>query len=252
MKDFESCFPNHRPNPNAPIQLVCFPYAGGNASVFREWQRALPDTELVAFEPAGRGRRFLEPPLRSMEAIASAASEALHRVIDRPFAIFGHSLGAIVGWEVGRQLSDAGVRPPLHLFVSGAAAPDDTARDRAIHSLPQTELIAELRKLNGTPPEILAHREMLELVLPSIRADFEASERYKYREGKPLSCPVTAFAGLEDTHISRKQVEGWRNHCDGHFSLHTIPGDHFFIHTAADAVTHVIQSTLRATQFATR
>jgi surfactin synthase thioesterase subunit len=226
------------------MQLVCCPYAGGGASLFREWQALLPDVEVLAFEPPGRATRLLEEPLQSVEALANEAYGALRGVLDRPFALFGHSLGAVVAWRLASRFAKDG-RPPIHLFPSGSAAPHVRSRKR-LHDLPDRELVEELRRLNGTPRDVLDNEELIGILLPILRADFRASEQFAapIDQTEPLDCSITALSGSADDEVSRDDIDAWREHTRRSFDVVTFEGDHFFVQTATGDVVSSIARTL--------
>ena len=219
-------------NANAKGRLFCFPYAGGGAALFASWSRMLPRTlEVCGMQPPGRPPRLDEPPIRRMEELVRAAVDALEGALTLPYWIFGHSMGAIVAFEVARELRRRGAPEPTALLVSAAPAPHLT-RDRAsTHRLPDAELIAELRRMDGTPPELLDDREAMAVVLPALRADFEAYSGYGYRDEAPLDCPIVAFAGSKDSLVAAERTDGWRRHTRAEFGLHVIEGGHFFLNT---------------------
>jgi medium-chain acyl-[acyl-carrier-protein] hydrolase len=152
--------------------------------------------------------------------------------LDRPYALFGHSMGAIVAFEAARSLRARYGIEPVHLFISGRRPPHLPGKRWSIHTLAEREFLNEVKAMGGAPPEIFDNADIMELMTPVLRADFEMIENYRYDEGEPLSCPVTAFGGLEDPDIPPDCLEEWRSHTTGRFSMHMVPGDHFFIRTA--------------------
>ena len=231
--------------PRARLRLFCFPYAGGAAHIYHNWPRRLPeDVEVCAVQPPGRGGRLQERPFTNLTELVAAAVPALLPFMDRPFAFYGHSMGALIGFEVARRLREAGRPEPLHLFVSGCRAPQLPDQREITYDLPEPQFIEELRRLNGTPPEVLEHEELLRLLLPLLRADFAVTETYKYSEGPPLGCPLTAVGGLQDEESTREHLIHWREMTTGAFSLHMLPGDHFFLHSSHDALLAIIHRQL--------
>jgi medium-chain acyl-[acyl-carrier-protein] hydrolase len=222
-----------RPNPKARLSLFCFPYAGGDALIYRPWVAALPPTvELQLVHLPGRGVRLGERPFTSLEPLVRAAAPALLPHLNKPFAFFGHSMGAIISFELSHLLRREHALSPRHLFVSGRRAPQEVDPDPPAHDLPEPEFIEELRRLNGTPVEVLEHPELLQLIMPLLRADFAVAENYRYEPRPPLDCPITAYGGVEDRDASREQMGGWREHTTSSFVLRILPGDHFFINSA--------------------
>lgn len=236
----------HRATPTPPrMRLFCLPYAGGGAQVYRPYPQALPvDVEVCAIQLPGRERRFREPALKSVEAIVDQLAPVLGELFDRPYAIFGHSLGALVGFELVRRLRKEGRPLPLHLFASGHRAPHLPDPDPPIHHLPDAQFVEELRHLNGTPQEVFESPELLELILPVLRADFTAAETYAYRSDAPLSCPITALGGTRDAMISRDELQAWQEHTSIDFELYLLEGDHFFIHQRHDDVMRILRDAI--------
>lgn len=222
-------FTVQKPLPNAHMRLFCFPYAGGGPHVFRPWSQILPDfIEVVATQLPGKGRRIAEPPYRRMDHLIEELAEAIKPELDRPFAFFGHSMGSLVAFELTRVLRKAGAPLPLHIIVSGGGAPQHPRDRRVLYDLPHDEFIEELKELNGTPKEVLENEELLELLLPLIRADFEVCDTYEYREEAPLDIPISAYGGLADT-IKPYKIEDWSVHTTKTFRSRMLPGDHFFL-----------------------
>lgn len=226
------------------MRLFCFPYAGGGDSVFRAWQKGLPEAiEVCPVQLPGRGARISEPPFTELSPLVRAAAQALAPHWDKPFALFGHSMGALVCFELTRHLRRDGGPQPVHLFVSGRCSPQ-TLREPFAGDLPDSEFQETLRRYNGTPEEVLENPELMELLLPVIRADFAVCKSYVCAPEPPFSFPVTAFGGLEDLGVSRECIEGWREHTTGPFVLRMLPGDHFFLNTFARPLLEAIAKEL--------
>jgi medium-chain acyl-[acyl-carrier-protein] hydrolase len=232
-----------KPNPKASLRLLCLPYAGGSAMLFRTWPNLLPpDIEICAIELPGRGVRIREPPFTRMDPLVAGLAEAVKSILDKPFAIFGYSLGAMIGFELARYLRQTANNKPVHLFVAGRQAPQIPPARPPRYNLPDAEFIEELGRLNGTPKEIFEHPELTQLMLPMLRADFELVETYSYRSGPPLDVPISAYGGLEDPETPRNELEAWREQTTASFRLQMFPGDHFFLNTSPSVV---IQSLAR-------
>ncbi|MBD0370015.1 MAG: thioesterase [Pyrinomonadaceae bacterium] len=232
-----------KPRPEAKTRLFCFPYAGGGASIFRGWQDELPQTvEVCAVELPGRGKRLLETPFTELSSLVRAAADALLPYLDKPFAFFGHSMGAVIGFELARHLRDEEGKRPLHLFVAGRRAPQLAETEAPTYNLPDAEFIDELRRLQGTPEEVLEHPELMELMIPVLRADFELIQTYGYTDGAPLGCPITAFGGDEDEGATAADLEAWAEQTTAAFSLRVLPGNHFFLNTARP---HLLETIAR-------
>jgi len=223
----------HKPNPQASLRLFCFPYAGGAALTFRTWSNSLPMAfEVCPVELPGRGKRITSAPFTRLQPLVQAIAQALLPHLDKPFAFFGHSMGGLVSFEVARLLRKKYGLNPVHLFVSGYRAPQVPDPDPPIHALPEPEFLEELRRLNGTPEAVLENAELMQLLLPALRADFAVIETYAYIPESPLDCPITAFGGLQDREVSCDHLEAWREQTHAAFSLQMLPGDHFFLHSA--------------------
>jgi medium-chain acyl-[acyl-carrier-protein] hydrolase len=234
-----------RPNPNAALRLFCFPYAGGSAQIYRSWSKRLPTSvEVCAVQLPGRGNRLREPPFTDLHTLVRALAEALLSYLDKPFAFFGHSMGALIGFELAQRLRERASPGPIQLFVSGHRAPQLERDGPTTYDLPEPELLAELRRMNGTPREVLEHPELIQLMLPLLRADFEVVQTYLYAPRPPLDSPITAFGGLRDEDVSREQLARWREQTTAEFSLHMLPGDHFFIQTSETLLLEVLSRKL--------
>ena len=221
--------------------LYGFPPAGGGSPAYRPWQPLLAPIEVRPLVWPGREHLLGQPPLRDVDAlVACALGEVDAR---RPFALFGHSLGALVAFEVARALRRQGIQP-LALFVSAFRAPQLPPTQAPLHRLPDRELVRELERYNGTPPEILAHEELLALLLPSLRADVEAAETYAYRTEAPLACPILAFGGDDDPFVSREELAAWRAQTTGPFRVRTFPGDHFYLQASHAALLAAVRAAL--------
>lgn len=233
------------PDREAPLHLFCLPYAGGGASLFRTWSAALPSEVAVhAVQLPGREERLSESPYTRMAPLTDDLAEALLPYLAQPFAIFGHSLGALVAYEATRTLRRRYSKLPLQLFVSACRAPRLHAEDSPIHALPEAEFVNEIRALSGTPPEVFASNELMQIMVPLLRADFELFETYSYREEEPIACPIIGLGGLRDPEVSSENIAAWREHTHGPFRLHMFPGDHFFLQSARPKLLGVLSDHL--------
>jgi len=216
--------------PKTRLRLFCFPYAGAGALIFRTWSDGLPaDVEVCPVQLPGRGTRLMERPFTQLSPLIEALAQALVPFLDKPFAFFGHSLGALVSFELARRVRRQYGVHPLRLFVSAGRAPQIPHRGPRIHTLPDKEFLMELRRLNGTPSELLGHEELMEIMLTVLRADFALYETYLYSTEPPLNCPITAFGGLQDHRVSDSDLEAWSAQTSVSFSKRMFPGDHFFL-----------------------
>jgi len=217
--------------PSRRLRLFAFPYAGGTSAIYRNWVRELsPEIELWTVDLPGRERRITERPLPSVAALVSGLATGLREHLDEPFAFFGHSLGTLLSYELARRLRDEGRLLPAALALSAHRAPHIPSPRPPISSLPRAEFLAELHRLNGTPAEVLAHEELLDLILPVLKADFAADETYVSTPAPPLPCPILAYGGTEDHDVPLAHIEAWRDYTTGNFSMHTFRGGHFFVH----------------------
>jgi medium-chain acyl-[acyl-carrier-protein] hydrolase len=224
-----------------PIPLVCFPNAGRTAAaLYARWRPLVPAwIRLVPVELPGRGARSHEPPIGSMPALVETLLPEILALGDRPLALFGHSVGAKIGFEIARRLAERG-REPLHLFV--AASPWDRypAWGKDLHQRPRDELVAEVRRLGGAPPRLLDDARLVDLLLPVLRADFQLAVEYQAPPGPLLGCPITAFAGTLDPDIALGDVAGWASHTRGAFRLAPLDAGHHFVRErAADLVGEI-------------
>jgi surfactin synthase thioesterase subunit len=221
------------------MRLFCFPYAGGAASAYRNWYGgALSGFEVCPVQLPGRERRINDVPVERIPLLVDQLAEVLP--LDRPFAFFGHSMGALVAFELTRELRRRGCAMPAHLFFSGAQAPQLGPNRPPRYRLSREHLIVELRKLGGTPEMVLEDPELLDLVLPAIRADFALIDTYQYSHASPFTCPITVFSGEDDSEVEPFDVIQWRPHTVGSFRHISFPGDHFFITSSFDAVKSAI------------
>lgn len=236
-----------KPNPQASIRLFCFPYAGGSSLIFRNWSDKLaPNIEVCAIELPGRGIQMKLAPFNRLEPLVKAIAPALLSYLDKPFAFFGHSMGGLVSFELARLLRNEYRINPAHLFISGRRAPQIPDTKPPIHDLPELAFKEELRRLNGTPSSVLDNPELMQLLLPMLRADFAVLETYIYFHEHPLDCPITVFGGLQDTEVSHDNLLAWQEHTNASFSSQMFDGDHFFIHSAQELLLKTLAESLKA------
>lgn len=224
-----------KPTPNADVRLICLPYAGGGASVFSQWPKVLPaNIELWAVQLPGRETRLREKPYRQISSLIEDLAEVLlPHLNEKPFAFFGHSLGALLGFELTRYLRQQAAVQPLHLFVSGRRAPHLSDSQSSLHHLPDNAFIQGVQqRYGGIPAIILQDPELLNLFLPILKADFELLESYSYVDDHPLDCSISAFGGYEDNQATQLELTHWHGHTRHAFNLTMLPGNHFFIQTA--------------------
>lgn len=230
-----------KPNPQAHLRLFCFPYAGGSASIFRHWSDILPpEIEVCSINLPGRGARLKENSFTQLPPLIEALIPALPAHLDKPFVFFGHSMGASISFELARRLRREHGLMPSHLFLSGRRAPQIPDTEPPFHALPELEFLKKVRNLNGTPGEVLEHPELMQLMIPILRADFAVCETYAYQPEPPLACPISVFGGLQDDGVSSEDLAGWREQTSAAFMLRMLPGDHFFLHTSRHLLLETI------------
>ncbi|HVQ95499.1 MAG TPA: alpha/beta fold hydrolase [Mycobacteriales bacterium] len=226
------------------IRLVCFPHAGGSASAYFPLSRSLtPAVEVLAVQYPGRQERRGEPGIGDIGVLADRITAAVAPWASRPYALFGHSMGAIVAFEVARRLEAGPGGHPRHLFVSGRRAPT-LQRSRGVHLRDDAGVVDELRELGGTDHRFLRDSELLATILPATRSDYRAIETYEYADGPPVACPVTAMVGESDPESTLAETTAWSAHCGGGFDLKVFPGGHFYIEASRAAVVGTITAAL--------
>jgi medium-chain acyl-[acyl-carrier-protein] hydrolase len=237
----------HVPKPllQPRLRLFCFPYAGGSAAVFHPWATKIPaDVELCAIQLPGRGARMAEPCYTDMNTLLDDLFHEIKLFLNAPFAFFGYSLGTVISYEIARRLQSAHLPLPRHLIVGGRGAPHLPRKEPEIHQLPDDEFLAELRKMNGTPEEILANDEIMSLVKPIIRADFQLYEGWTHQASQPLRCPIVVMAGESEFGGRRDELQAWDELTAAGTTVQMFPGDHFFIHQSEASVLQFLQTYL--------
>ncbi len=216
--------------PAAKIILLCFPFAGGSSHSFRTWTSVLPPTvELRIVELPGHGTRLSEPLAENLFDLVEPIARNIVQTSDRPFAIFGHSMGALLGFEVALFLQNHLQTLPEHVFLSGHGAPGRPRHEPEIHHLPKPQFLAKIKEYNGTPKEVLENTELMDLMFPILKADFKICETYAHQNTGRLNSPLTVMGGIQDPSTTREDLEAWKQFTTQAFNLRLFPGDHFYL-----------------------
>jgi medium-chain acyl-[acyl-carrier-protein] hydrolase len=232
------------PDRAAKVRVFCFPFAGGSAAFYWRWRRAAAWLDICPVELPGRGFRSRERPEHRAAPLIEGVGRALAPELAGPYALFGHSMGALLCFELARWLRSAGLPPPAHIFASARRAPHLVDRQQPRARLPEPDLLKTIAGLGGIKEELLSNRDLLDLVIPRLRADLAVCEDYRYVAEAPLSVPLTVFGGADDPEAARAELEGWRAHTSGPVSVHIFPGDHFFIERGYELVLQAIERAL--------
>jgi medium-chain acyl-[acyl-carrier-protein] hydrolase len=227
------------------FRLFAFPYAGRGASVYRLWAEAFPQSvELCGVQLPGREERIREQPFTQMQPLIEALTQVMTPHLDLPYALFGHSFGALVSFELARHFRRLRLPAPVHLFVSGRRAPSIPSLEPFIHRLGEQAFMARVQALGGTPPALLQDPELRAFFIRILRADFSVIENYAYSEEEPLAIPMTALSGTRDREAPEHEMMPWQLETSAGFSLRRFEGDHFFVTGQSDAVTSLLRDTL--------
>ena len=226
---------------HARLRLFCFPHSGGGASFYRRWNEVFGDQiDVCPVQLPGRENRRNEPPFTQFDTLIEALADAFTPYMNMPFALFGHSLGALVSFGLARQLRSQGKPEPLHLFVSGRRAPQIPRREEPVAMLSDKAFIEKIRRFHGTDEAILQNNELMELFLPVLRADFSIYESFVYTPAPAFKYPISAFGGRDDSEVSMASLIAWKKHTSSTFGLHQFPGGHFFLLDREEQLAHII------------
>jgi surfactin synthase thioesterase subunit len=235
----------YRPARNPAARLVCLPHAGGSAPFFRPVAMALnPQIDVVAIQLPGRQERRNEKPIDDMAELADRVQAILARQPELPLTLFGHSMGAVIAFEVTRRLEAAG-RGPVRVFASGRRGPA-THRDETVHLRDDAGILDEVRKMAGTASSVLGDDELMRAALPALRADYRATETYTCPPEVTVNCPITVLAGDNDPKTTVDEAKAWASHTTAPFDLHVFTGGHFFLTDHADEIIKILDLHLRA------
>jgi medium-chain acyl-[acyl-carrier-protein] hydrolase len=228
------------------MQVYCLPHAGAGASIFREWSRDLPSSITVCpIQLPGREQRFAERLCTHIDPLVEGLCDSLApRLQEQPYALFGHSMGALIAFEMTRTIVRRGLAPPRHLFVAARRGPSLPSRYPAIHDWPDARFLAEVSQFSGTPPELLQDVEFAGAYLPILRADFSICETYTYEAAAALPCPITALGGTDDSTVTLDELWAWDRETTAEMQVRTFSGDHFFLHSCRARLLQVIAQTL--------
>jgi len=241
----ERWFPWREPNPRANVRLLCLPFSGGVALNYRAWSRMLPQADVCAVELPGHGTRRREPLIADMSILVQQLLDVVRRLPDRPLVVFGHSLGAFVGFDLVQAMVESGMPEPRCLVVSAALAPDDRKQESVYGERTDDETIERLRRLDGTPKEVLENEELMALSLPVIRADYRLIKTRRQPPYRLLSCPLVGFCGADDPLVSPSDMIGWQQRSSRSCSTRVFPGRHFYVHQDSAAPLEEIARLLR-------
>jgi medium-chain acyl-[acyl-carrier-protein] hydrolase len=237
----------NKTNTNTKLILFCFHHAGGTASFFREWGQILPPAvELIAVQLPGREANS-KPYITDVNIVAKQIADNFHKYQTIPTVFFGHSLGSLIAFEVAHELRRRYLKSPKYLIVSGRNAPQTQSKEEVLHHLPDELFIKGLMKYQGMPNEILQNKELLEVLLPRLRADFALSETYRHRKRPPLECPILALGGDDDPTVTYEDLVSWKIQTIKKHSINLSPGGHFFLNTSKKEVWDIISLTIKNT-----
>lgn len=237
-----------RVQPNARVRLICFPHAGAGSTTYRRWTAVLPDSiDIIAMRLPGREDRINEPCMDRIEDVLPAFADALNAWNDKPMAFFGHSMGAVLAFELCRHLRRQQRPLPFHLFVSGYQAPQLQIRSEPIHGLSDADFLKALQEqFQGIPPQLLQMPEILEVFTPILRADITLLERYRCSQEPPLPCPLTAMGGEQDPWTTTTYLQPWGALASGRFAMRIYPGDHFYLSPPTEAIAKDMVADIEA------
>lgn len=231
--------------PEARLRMFCIPCAGRGASVFNGWGALLPRTvEVALVQPPGREARIAQPAFTRVGPLVEALFDAMAEHLDRRYVIFGHSMGALVAFELTRRIRRVNAPGPSALLLAGARAPHLPRPWPPIHHLPQAQFVEALARFQGTPPETLSSPALLDLLMPMLRADFAACETYVHATEAPLACPIRVFGGRQDEDVSLDDLNAWRQHTTADAVARLLPGNHFFVYAAASGLLPLLAQEL--------
>lgn len=244
-----ACFETTAPAPHDRVRIFCFPYAGGSWYIYRDWRRVLSAVgDVYPIQMPGRGMRFAEPLPTSAVTLAESLARDLAPFFDRPVVLFGHSMGALIAFELARALQAARLPEPSHLIVAGRQAPQFPRHSPPIQHLGDAEFLNAVVALGGASDHLTQDPDAMRMWLPILRADIRLVEDYQYQGSRLLSCPITALGGQEDLDVTRESLDAWRAVTTGRCTTVMVPGDHFFLTSVPAPVYQVVSAAIRQIQ----
>ena len=229
------------------FRLFCFSYAGGGASTYLRWRAHISkSTDICAVQPPGREGRISESPISDLKILISNIADVITPHTNIPYAFFGHCNGALISYELFRELRRRGVTLPEHMFISSFRSPERVNINKVLNDLPESEFLSLLRTYGGIPDSILNDKEIIQSLMPTLRADFSLHENYRYTEEEKINCPLTIYGGLKDNIVPRKELVGWRDMTSAGAKIKLFPGGHFFIDSHTKSVVKSINSELQS------
>lgn len=236
----------YRKSENPKLKIFCFPFAGGSASAYKKWPDHLADDiDVYAIQLPGREERIREQLYFDLKLCVKEIYQKILPFLDGEFAFFGHSMGAVMAYELASCLQENNQLIPLNLIVSARCAPHIQDPEFKIHDLADNQFLEAIRKYNGTSEVILQNKDLMAMFLPILRADFSMSETYEYSYTLPLRCPVTAICGVEESDLNESHINDWENTTQSDFNMKMFPGGHFFIKDKVEMVLHYLNDRLK-------
>lgn len=233
--------------PAGDVRLYCLPHAGGSASAYRSWVGRIDGVAVCPLQPPGRESRLKDAPHVRMEPMVAEITDVILSQDTMPYALYGHSLGALIGFEVVREIRRRGGAAPVHFFASGCPAPDYRESTKPVSAMTDAQVVDLLRKLGGTPEWVLADQSVLAMILRPFRADFSVKETYEYQPEPPLSTPITVIAGTDDPRAGIETMADWREQTTAPYRLHTVTGGHFAVLERPEVTHKIIAEALAMT-----
>ncbi len=245
IEAWKKWFVRYTPQAEPKLRLICFPYAGGGPAIFHQWAALLPaNVELVAVRLPGRETRIREKPFTRLTDVVKEVSGILRPFFRHPFAIFGHSVGALTAYELTQHIRQTTDYQPVHLLLSGHRAAHRPPINPPFHHLDEATFLERVKNFDGTPAAFFEQKELVELMLPCLRADFEVWETYQYSPHQPLDIPLTIYGSDGDSEAKLADFEAWKQHTTGAFKLHMFNGGHFYFQKDLPAFLNLISQTL--------